>query len=403
LFDFIKGLVSGDGLSPHGLCLLWRPGLIWTHAISDAIIGLSYFSIPLVLASFVTQRRDVHFSWVFWSFAAFILLCGTTHFMAVWTLWVPSYEAEAGVKVLTAAISLLTACALWPLLPKAVALPSQAQLRAVNRTLVARIAERDQALDALEQANEERARAEAMLRNSQKMEAIGKLTGGLAHDFNNMLAIVVANLERIERHLPNGSTLRDPVTNAIVGAERAASITHKLLAFARQQPLMTKIVSVNDIVHDTLTMSRLTVKNRTRVDLDLDPRLWPVQVDPSHMQSTIVNLLFNARDAIRDSGVITIKTRNVPVGEAPASHRLDPERAYVTLEVTDDGVGIPPDVLPKVFDPFFTTKPLGQGTGLGLSQVLGFVQQSGGDVVLDSELGRGTRVDVYLPSYVDAA
>src|SRR3954454_12439725 len=148
MFDAIRRFLEADSLSPHGICLLWRPELIWTHAISDAVIGLAYFSIPIALASLVSRRRDVAFTWVFWAFAFFILACGTTHFFSIWTLWFPDYGAEALIKAVTAA-SIATAIALWPLLPKALALPSPAQLRLANEGLEQRIRERDEALEAL--------------------------------------------------------------------------------------------------------------------------------------------------------------------------------------------------------------------------------------------------------------
>jgi hypothetical protein len=163
MLDFIRAFLDGDSLSPHGICLLWRPELIWTHVVADTLIGLAYFSIPIVLAVFVSKRRDVAFGWVFWCFAAFILACGTTHFFSIWTLWNPDYALEAVIKAATAGISVVTAAALWPLLPRALALPSPAQLKAANDALVLTLAERDAALEALHRETAERLRAEDML------------------------------------------------------------------------------------------------------------------------------------------------------------------------------------------------------------------------------------------------
>ncbi|RZK76277.1 MAG: ATPase, partial [Methylobacterium sp.] len=177
MLTILSGFLDRTSLAPHGICLLWRPELIWTHVVSDAIIAFAYFTIPVALGVFVTRRRDIAFGWMFWAFALFILACGTTHLFGIWTLWVPDYAAEAAIKAVTAAASIVTAILLWVLLPRALALPSPEQLRRANAELLARIGERDAALAALQDAHAERDRAEAMLRQSQKMEAIGALTG----------------------------------------------------------------------------------------------------------------------------------------------------------------------------------------------------------------------------------
>ncbi len=399
MLDYLRALLDSDSLSPHGICLLWRPELIWTHVVSDTLIGLSYLSIPLALGYLVSKRSDIAFGWVFWCFVIFILACGTTHFLSILTLWQPVYGIEAVVKAVTALASVATAAALWPLLPRALALPSPGQLRAANAALTARIAERDRALHALEQATAERVETEDMLRQSQKMEAIGQLTGGVAHDFNNLLAVIMANLERVERNLPDGSTLLRPVRDAMTGAERAAAVTDKLLAFARKQPLRPLDIKADALIEDLSTLSRGALGDEVELRTRFAPDLWPVRVDPNQLENAILNLLVNARDAMRpgNAGWAEISTRNLPAADAARLEGTDPAQDYVAIEIADNGAGMSPEVASRAFDPFYTTKPLGQGTGLGLSQVFGFAKQSGGHAAIESDPERGTRVLLLLP------
>ena len=394
MFGFFKSFLATDSLSPHGICLTWRPGLVWTHVVSDAVIGLAYFSIPLVLAAFVSKRRDLAFGWVFWCFAAFILACGTTHFMSIWTLWVPDYGLEALIKAFTAIVSIVTAAALWPLLPKALALPSPAELRHANDALTARIVERDRALSALAKANEDRAKVEDMLRQSQKMEAIGQFTGGVAHDFNNLLGVIMGNLERLERRLPADAASLRSVRDAREASTRAAAVVHKLLAFARKQPLLPTRVDVDQLIRDIIPLLQ-GVMQGSKIALDLGAK-GDVCVDANQLESTILNLAVNARDAMSPAGTLTLRTTTMSVDGNPSGDALA-AGDYVVIEVRDTGVGMPAAVRDRAFEPFFTTKSVGQGTGLGLSQVFGFVKQSGGTVSLSSETGVGTCVTLLVP------
>jgi signal transduction histidine kinase len=398
MFDYLRRLFEADALSPHGICLLWRPELIWTHAVSDALIGTAYFSIPIALAYFVSKRTDVAFSWVFWAFALFILACGTTHYFSIWTLWFPDYGAEAIIKALTAAASVATAVALWPLLPQALALPSPTQLREANEVLERRVRERDEAFAALRQETAERMRTEEMLRQAQKMEALGQLTGGIAHDFNNLLTVVLGNLESIARRTEGeGEPLRRAIRNAQTGAERAAALTQQLLAFARKQPLQAVILNPNDLVEGTLDLLGRALGEKIDVRADLAPDLWPVRTDRNQLENALLNLAVNARDAMPGGGVLTIRTRNVGRNDPKRPGRAMPGDELVLIEVADTGSGMSRDTMARAFEPFFTTKAVGQGSGLGLSQVHGFVTQSGGEVAIDSTLGEGTAIRLYLP------
>ena len=402
VIQFLRSLFESESLSPHGICLLWRPESIWTHVISDALIGAAYFSIPLGLAHLVSRRPEIEFGWVLWCFAAFILACGTTHFFSIWTLWFPDYGTEAVIKIVTAAVSVATAIALWPLLPRLLALPSPETLRQTNEDLAMRIKERDHALEALRLETAEREKTEEMLRHSQKMEAIGLLTGGIAHDFNNLLTIILANLDRIDRrHGAQSEDLSGMVRNAVTGAERAAVLTSQLLAFARKQPLQSKATDVNALLQGLAELLRRSLGERITLRTELANMLPPVEVDSNQLEQTILNLAVNAKDAMPDGGVLTIRTR---VGHEPSvSGAGAARRRGIFVEVEDTGTGMTPEIADRAFEPFFTTKPVGQGTGLGLSQVYGFVTQSRGAATIESEPGRGTRIVLWLPAMTQSA
>jgi signal transduction histidine kinase len=323
-------------------------------------------------------------------FALFIMSCGLTHFMSIWTLWHADYVAEAMLKVVTAGASVATAIALWPLLPRAIAVPSPAQLQAANADLTIRIAERDAALAALERANAERERAEGILRQVQRMEAVGQLTGGIAHDFNNLLMAIESNADRALRLAGSAADPRiaKALENVLVGAGRASRLTNQLLAFARQQPLDPKPHDVNALIDATLTLTRDALGADITVTTVPGRGLPNVLIDAAQLETALVNLMINARDAMNGDGDLTITTRAAVLRGRPA----------VDLLVSDTGSGMDEDTRSRAFEPFFTTKPVGKGTGLGLSQVYGFVEQSGGHVRIDSQPGRGTTVCLTLPA-----
>ena len=271
-------------------------------------------------------------------------------------------------------------------------------LQRLNETLERRVA------DALAERMKEQQRlriTEEALRQSQKMEAVGQLTGGIAHDFNNLLTGIMGSLELLHTRMNQGR-LRDAdryILAAQAASRRAASLIHRLLAFSRRQTLDPKPTDVNRLVVGMEELFRRTVGPQISLDVVTAGGLWSTLIDAPQLENALLNLCINARDAMPDGGRITIETANKWLDERAASERDLPPGQYLSVCVTDTGAGMTPDVIAQAFDPFFTTKPMGQGTGLGLSMVYGFVRQSGGQVRIYSEVGHGTTMCLYLPRH----
>ncbi len=270
---------------------------------------------------------------------------------------------------------------------------AETALHTLNATLEQRVAE--------EVA--ERVRAEEQLRQAQKMDAIGQLTGGIAHDFNNMLAVVISALNLMQRRLAKGDTdVTRYIEAAVDGANRASGLTQRLLAFSRQQPLNPSSIDANKLVMSMTELLSRTLGEHIKIETVQGAGLWRTFADQVQLESAIINLAVNARDAMPDGGKLTIETANTSMDATYGGEHGVPAGQYIVICVTDTGVGMSPEVMAQAFDPFFTTKEVGKGTGLGLSQVFGFVRQSGGHVKLYSEIGHGTTVKVYLPRFYGA-
>ncbi len=262
---------------------------------------------------------------------------------------------------------------------------ANAQLSLANQSLIEQISRREQ--------------VEAQLRQAQKMEAVGQLTGGMAHDFNNMLGVIVGALDLIKRRLKHDEFgIGVFVENATKATERSAALIQRLLAFARQQPLAPEAIDANRMIADMSELLRSTLGEQIQIETVLAAGLWKTNADPHQLESSIVNIAINARDAMSDGGKLTIETENVYLDETYCSENAEVTAGqYVMIAITDQGTGMAPQVAARAFDPFFTTKPAGKGTGLGLSQVYGFIKQSAGHIKIYSEIGTGTTVKIYLP------
>jgi signal transduction histidine kinase/CheY-like chemotaxis protein len=405
--------MNAYGFMPHGFCFEWRPGVLWLHVLSDFGIAVAYYAIGMLLFWFTRKRREVPFRLLFWLFASFILLCGTTHLASIWVLWHANYYAEGVLKALTALVSiatLVTLCFVLPLVLRAtesmqaLVHSQNAELEAVNAELRAQIAARES--------------IESALRQSQKMEAIGQLTGGIAHDFNNMLQAIGSSLELMELRVAQGRVAEAPqhVEMARKTVDRAAALTNRLLAFARRQPLQPRpvdagalITGLRELIVSTVNGAGSLAGKAPGAAITVELKLAGssmVLCDPNQLESAILNTAINARDAMPAGGRLTIAARQVTLdaaalaeagaGAAAAEDGAAPD-AYLEIAVADTGCGMDEASRVRVFEPFFTTKPLGQGTGLGLSQVYGFARQSGGMTTVESAVGRGTTVRIFLP------
>ena len=273
-----------------------------------------------------------------------------------------------------------------------------ADLADANRSLAGELERRKQIEQELIASNIQARASEQKFRESQKMEAIGQLTGDIAHDFNNHLSVIMGNLEMLKDRVAADPDARRHIESAILGASRGAELTQSLLAFARRQPLSPRICDVGTCIAESVQLVGRSIGEDIEVRLNREPESWTALVDEAQLGACIVNLANNARDAMPKGGTLTISVRNVALGEDDAARHPEVKAgSYVVIEVSDTGTGMTPEALARAFEPFFTTKEVGKGTGLGLSMVHGFVKQSGGHVEIDSAVGRSTSVRIYLP------
>ena len=330
-------------------------------------------------------------------------VCGITRLLSILTLWVPAYDIEGLTKGFLALISVGITAALLLSLPRILVQPSRTQLAQANAALEEEIRHRRKA-EAMVKRFQEIEANEAQVRQAQKMEAIGQLTGGVAHDFNNILTVITGTIEILGEAVKDRPHLVQITDMISAAAARGADLTRHLLAFARRQPLQPRNTDVNALVIDAARLLRPTLGEQIEIESMLAHDSAPALIDPSQLSTAILNLALNARDAMPNGGKLTLETRNVVLDEnyPGMTSELKPGN-YVMIAVSDTGEGIPGSLLDKVFEPFFTTKEVGKGSGLGLSMVYGFVKQSNGHIKIYSEEGHGTTVKLYLPAAAGVA
>src|SRR6266436_5270029 len=345
-------------LVAHGACLLWKSELIWLNAVSDALIAGAFFVIAFVLAFFAWRRgRDMMsmFRRSFWAFAIFLTVSGVTRLLSILTLWVPAYGIEAVTKGVLALISVGISAGLLVLLPRIMVLSTRVQLQQALEALEEEIRQRRKA-EAMVQRFREIEATESQVRQAQKMEAIGQLTGGVAHDFNNILTVITGTIEILGEAVKDRPHLAQ-ITNMIgAAAARGADLTQHLLAFSRQQPLQPRSTDVNALVIEAARLLKPTLGEQIEIESMLAHDSHPALIDPSQLSTAILNLALNARDAMPNGGKLTLETKNVV-----------------------------------------------KGSGLGLSMVYGFVKQSNGHIKIYCEEGHATTVKLYLPQAAGVA
>jgi signal transduction histidine kinase/ActR/RegA family two-component response regulator len=409
--DVVRALFSDPDFMPHGMCYLWRPGILSLHVISDALITLAYFSIPFTLLYFVHERKDLQFNWMFVCFAVFIIACGATHLLEIWVIWNPAYWLSGAVKAITALASVPTAIMLARLVPQALQLPSPSALKLANAELERQIAERKRAEahirrmnDRLEERVAERTRelekANSALRQTQlavmqneRLRALGQMASGIAHDINNALSPAFLNCRALlERREGVDDDLREFLTDIHRSVEDVMHTVTRMTEFyrAREPQFVPTPIAINHILEQVVDLTRprwhdmaqeqgIAIELVTQVAPDL-PAILGVE---SEIRHALMNLILNAVDAMPAGGELLLR-----VSSAAKS---------VIVEVRDTGTGMTEEVRGKCLEPFFTTK--GQrGTGLGLAMVYGMIQRHEAEIEIVSSPEKGTTMRLTFPA-----
>lgn len=426
---------------PHGHCYLWQTGLVGLHVTADALIALSYFSIPIALAYIARKRQDLPFKEIFILFSAFIIFCGVTHLMAIWTLWHPDYWQSGLLKAITALISVITAATLVPIVPKALNLPSPAALETANAALAKEIVAHQAAERQLQRQNQLLTKAfyklrqtQAVLVQNEKMSSLGQLVAGITHELNNPISFIYGNLYHLQTYANDLFRLLETyrcchadldqrvatvareidleflvqdlpglITSMQIGTSRIREIVSSLQNFSRLDEAGFKPVNVHDLLDTTLTIlsSRLRA-NRQHLDIAVEKQygaIPKVEGHPGNLNQVFLHVLTNAVDAIEARS----QTRHLALMPPPPG-RIEittstPDAQRVQIAIRDNGVGIVPAIKDRIFDPFFTTKSVGRGIGMGLAVSYQIVtNQHSGSLRCQSTPGEGTTVTIELLS-----
>ena len=386
MFEFLRQLLESDFM-PHGSCYFWQPEILWLHTVSDALIALAYYSIPAALWYFVKKREDLTFSWIFVLFGAFIFACGTTHLLGLWTTWHATYRLEGMVKLLTAIISVGTAIVLWPLIPRALALPSPRQLEASNRALQKEIKER--------QLAEQQARLHLeQLAHVDRMGTLGEMAASIGHELHQPLGAIVNFANGCERSLAAGSEPQDlagVLKKISQQAERAAEIVRRTRAFSSRRALQNQSTDLNELLHEVADLLDVLVRqSQVEVVFDLEPDLPKVLLDRIQMQQVVVNLVKNGIEAMED---LPKERRRLSIQSRPTSE------GGLEILVTDRGRGSSLQEIERLFEPFYSTKADGMGMGLAISRSI--TEAHGGTLAATDNPDHGLTFRITLPIHLN--